>query len=407
MNLGEPAFLTRAILSIPTVTPLVRIPPTCQDATDKHTTGTQILLCDFGNPLERNYTLNVLMNAHDVPLNTKNLTFTINVTSVGNEVNAEDNYRELLLPIRIQADMTITGLSSQDQVVYVAQNKSVRKDLMINHTFEAWNLGPSKVETAMIDIEIPHQLKGPNGEQIFMQVFEPQLSMQSSSGTVTCEPEEPFYYYKPESFSKNDVTIEVDPTAFSEDDNQDSSVIRYSIVSKRSVNTEVLREEAEYPASSPNFRPPPSNRTLYLNCSNQNVDCFRVKCFAGPFTANKSRAIINFKLKPILEIVEPSLDMRDIILFSSRGKVSIVNPTGSVQYEDDKPDGVTVHTMFHGNIPEGTVATWIIVLAIMAGVLILFLITMALHKMGFFRRKEKEELEALTKAGDEATDSGD
>jgi len=54
MNLGEPAFLTRAILSIPTVTPLVRIPPTCQDATDKHTTGTQILICDFGNPLERN-----------------------------------------------------------------------------------------------------------------------------------------------------------------------------------------------------------------------------------------------------------------------------------------------------------------------------------------------------------------
>jgi hypothetical protein len=49
------------------------------------------------------------MNAQDVPLNTKNLTFTINATSVGNEVNAEDNYRELLLPVRIQADMTITG----------------------------------------------------------------------------------------------------------------------------------------------------------------------------------------------------------------------------------------------------------------------------------------------------------
>jgi hypothetical protein len=49
------------------------------------------------------------MNAQDVPLNTKYLNFTINATSVGNEVNAEDNYRELLLPIRIQADMTITG----------------------------------------------------------------------------------------------------------------------------------------------------------------------------------------------------------------------------------------------------------------------------------------------------------
>ena len=49
------------------------------------------------------------MNAQDVPLNTKNLNFTINATSVGNELNVDDNYKELLLPIRIQADMTITG----------------------------------------------------------------------------------------------------------------------------------------------------------------------------------------------------------------------------------------------------------------------------------------------------------
>lgn len=51
----------------------------------------------------------MLINTQDVPLNTKNLIFTINATSVGNELNANDNYKELLLPIRIQADMTITG----------------------------------------------------------------------------------------------------------------------------------------------------------------------------------------------------------------------------------------------------------------------------------------------------------
>ena len=55
------------------------------------------------------YTINVLLNAQDVPLNTEYLNFTINATSVGNEVNADDNYKKLLLPIRIQADMTITG----------------------------------------------------------------------------------------------------------------------------------------------------------------------------------------------------------------------------------------------------------------------------------------------------------
>jgi hypothetical protein len=49
----------------------------------------------------------------------------------------------------------------------------------LDHTFyilQVWNLGPSKVETVMIEFEIPHQLSGPNGEQVFMQVFEPQVS---------------------------------------------------------------------------------------------------------------------------------------------------------------------------------------------------------------------------------------
>jgi hypothetical protein len=121
--------------------------------------------------------------------------------------------------------------------------------------------------------------------------------MLSSSGTVTCEPEEPFFYYKPEDTSKGDVSAEIDPTAFVETEVQESDAVKYSVVAKRSVSN----EDSEYPPSSPNFIPPPSNRTLFLNCSSQKVDCFKVRCFAGPFTPIKSRAVVTFKLKPALE----------------------------------------------------------------------------------------------------------
>ncbi|KDR08411.1 Integrin alpha-PS3 [Zootermopsis nevadensis] len=374
-NIGEPAFLARLVLVIPRVTPLVRIPPNCQDSTEKHATEVQTLVCDIGNPLEKNNTIIVVMNTQDIPVDTTSLVFSINATSVGNESTAVDNYKKLVLPIVIQADMTITGLSSQDQIVYVAQNKSFRDDLILSHSFEVWNLGPSNVETVTIEFEIPHQLDGPNGETIFMQVFEPQLSMTASSGTITCGPEDPFFYYKSDETSKGEVSIEIDPTTFKEDDGPDSNVVKSSVVSKRSVSDD------EFPPSSPNFVPPPSNRTLFLNCSSQKVDCFKVKCLAGPFTPIKSRATINFKLKPILQTLETSLDNKDIILFSSRGKVSILSPPGSMQQIDHKPDGVTVHTVFHGKIPEGSIATWIIVLAIICGILILFFIAMALHKV--------------------------
>jgi len=55
------------------------------------------------------HTINMLMSTQEVPVDTKNLTFTVNATSVGNEVNANNNYKELILPLVIQADMTITG----------------------------------------------------------------------------------------------------------------------------------------------------------------------------------------------------------------------------------------------------------------------------------------------------------
>jgi hypothetical protein len=128
--------------------------------------------------------------------------------------------------------------------------------------------------------------------------------MQSSSGTVSCEPEDPFFYYKPEDSSKGDIALEVDPTAGVEGDGIESEIAKYTIISKRSLSkTELLQDESEYPPSSPNFSSPPSNRTLFLNCSSEKVDCFKVRCLAGPFTPNKSRALINFKLKPSLEIL--------------------------------------------------------------------------------------------------------
>jgi hypothetical protein len=53
--------------------------------------------------------MDLLMSMKDVPAGTKNLTFKVNVTSAGNDINPNDNHKELVLPIVIQADMTIAG----------------------------------------------------------------------------------------------------------------------------------------------------------------------------------------------------------------------------------------------------------------------------------------------------------
>jgi hypothetical protein len=80
-------------------------------------------------------------------------------------------------------------------------------------------------------------------------------------------------------------------------------------LSKRSVSSTETRPEyfvdfmsrlsaPDYTPSTSNFSLPPSNRTLFLNCTDPKVDCFTVMCSGGPFLPNKTQAVINFQLRP-------------------------------------------------------------------------------------------------------------
>jgi hypothetical protein len=56
------------------------------------------------------------------------------------------------------------------------------------------------------------------------------------------------------------------------------------------------------------------------------------------------------------------------------------------------PDEVQVSIILLRHIPKGKVETWVIALAIIGGILLLTLLTMALVKAGFFQRKKRDEL---------------
>ena len=55
------------------------------------------------------YTMDLVISMQYVPSGTKKLVFEMNVTSAGNDVNPDDNHKKLVLPLGVQADVTITG----------------------------------------------------------------------------------------------------------------------------------------------------------------------------------------------------------------------------------------------------------------------------------------------------------
>jgi hypothetical protein len=51
-NMGEPAFLTRVTVVIPKITPIVEIPPICDELPNQDTADNHTLICDIGYPLK-------------------------------------------------------------------------------------------------------------------------------------------------------------------------------------------------------------------------------------------------------------------------------------------------------------------------------------------------------------------
>lgn len=86
---------------------------------------------------------------------------------------------------------------------------------------------------------------------------------------------------------------------------------------------------------------------------------------------------------------------KDIIFFLSRGNVNILESHHIIQKIGHKPDNVIVATMFLGSLITEQIATWIIILSIFLGNLLLILLILILLKIGFFKRKKKREFEIL------------
>lgn len=86
---------------------------------------------------------------------------------------------------------------------------------------------------------------------------------------------------------------------------------------------------------------------------------------------------------------------KDIIFYVTEGSVTITQPDNIAQRESHKPDTVLIATTFLGSPVAQRIAVWIIALSVILGIILLILLILVLIKIGFFKRKQKMELEAL------------
>uniref|UniRef100_A0A3Q1AKW1 Integrin alpha-2 domain-containing protein n=1 Tax=Amphiprion ocellaris TaxID=80972 RepID=A0A3Q1AKW1_AMPOC len=209
----------------------------------------------------------------------------------------------------------------------------------LNLTFQAINKGPSRLPGSTVDIRIPNRLAG-SGADIATVLF------QVADGRGNCTPH------------KNPTPCTIP---------QDRESIFHSIFSFFTK----------------------SGRKV-LDCDRPGRACMTISCSLGPQLKEEALSI-DVKLLLNTEILKR--DSSSVIQFVTRGSVQVNDR--AVEVPNGLPEDISlVFEALHSQEPRGYVVGWIIAISLLVGILIFLLLAVLLWKMGFFRRRYREIIEA-------------
>ncbi|XP_061693013.1 integrin alpha-9 [Syngnathoides biaculeatus] len=310
------------------------------------------LRCSVGFPFMRaqtKYHFAVLFDTSQISGENDTLQFLVQAKSANPEHKLSDNVVDLSIPLIHETDTTITGVVTPSSFVYgnsIDASRFVQLDDMecnfqpLNVTFQVINNGPSRLPGSTVDIRIPNRLAG-NGADMF-HIVETQVADNRGNCTPHRNP--------------TPCTIP-----------QDRESIFYTIVAFFTK----------------------SGRKV-MDCDRPGRPCMTISCSLGPQLKEEA---LNIDLKILLNTEILKRDTSSVVQFVTRGHVQVDDRT--VEVPKGLPEDISlIFEALHSQEPRGYVVGWIIAISLLVGILIFLLMAVLLWKMGFFRRRYREIIEA-------------
>ncbi|XP_030628910.1 integrin alpha-9 [Chanos chanos] len=313
------------------------------------------LKCSVGFPFMRaqtKYHLSVLFDTSRLSGENETLQFLVHARSANPEHESKllDNTLELSIPLVHEVDTAITGVVTPTSFVYgnsIDASRFVQLEGMdcnfqsLNFTFQVINNGPSRLPGSKVDIRIPNRLAG-NGADMFHII-----DTQVEDGRGNCTPH------------KN-------PTPCSIPQDRESifhTIFAFFTKSGRKV----------------------------VDCDRPGRACLTLSCTLG---SQAKEEAISIDVQILLNTEILKRDSSSVIQFVTRGHVQVDNNRAM-----EVPNGLLEETSLvfealHSQEPRGYVVGWIIAISLLVGILIFLLLAVLLWKMGFFRRRYRELIEA-------------
>ncbi|XP_066546619.1 integrin alpha-9 [Amia ocellicauda] len=312
------------------------------------------LKCSVGFPFMRaqtKYHLAVIFDTSHLSGAEENLAFLVTAQSANpeHESKLSDNTLLLSIPLVHEVDTAITGLISPTTFAYGdsidASHFMLLEDMVchfqpLNFTFQVINNGPSSLPGSTVHIRIPNRLVGSGADMFHI------LDTEVVEDRGNC------------TFHRNPTPCNVP---------QDKENIFHTIFSFFTK----------------------SGRKV-LDCDRPGRSCLMITCHLGSLAKEETQ---NIDVRMLLNTEILKRDSSSVIQFVTRGSVMVDNR--AVEVPNGLPEDTSVmFEALHNQEPRGYVVGWIIAISLLIGILIFLLLAVLLWKMGFFRRRYKEIIEA-------------
>ncbi|XP_051007269.1 integrin alpha-8 [Acomys russatus] len=364
-NEGEGAYEAELLVMIPEEADYVGIernnkalrPLSCEY---KMENVTRMVVCDLGNPMVTgtNFSLGLRFAVPRLEKTNMSINFDLQIRST-NKDNPDSNFVSVQINITAVAQVEIRGVSHPPQIVLPIHNWEPEEEPhreeevgpLVEHIYELHNIGPSTISDTILEVGWPFSAR----DEFLLYVFRLQ-----TLGPLRCQTNA--------EINPQDIKPAVSP----EDTPELSAFLRNAtiphLVRKRDVPVVQLHRQS--PAKT-------------LNCTN--IECLQISCAVGRLGGGES-AVLKVRSRlwahTFLQRKNDPYALASLVSFEVK----------RMPYKDQPaklPAGSTViKTSVIWATPNVSfsIPLWVIILAVLLGLLVLAILTLALWKCGFFDR---------------------
>ncbi|XP_019635181.1 PREDICTED: integrin alpha-8-like [Branchiostoma belcheri] len=374
-NAGEGAYEAVMTMDVPDEVDYIGFHKKSKDAQVSCTNDFGVVKCELGNPMEANETIGIYLRLSVSRLSGMNdsVSFVVqaNSSNVEDQTTSFDNEAILTLPVRAFANVGLRGVSIPEQVIVKMKTKQTEDQSdesgpvtvppppkpQFTHIYEILSTGPSTIGKSELKVYFPVKTVG--GASFI------------TLGNITVEGDGQCLVTRMLGLSEFNITSvqigQLSATASPSDTEPPLQELRTR--KRRQVSKAAVREQ--------------------LDCTTSR--CMLITCLFGPLKRN-SIAIV--RLTSFLHLdshdVQRKVIERDVV---STGVFEVLEMPYHIQPVSMSTSLAQIVTPINPEKPTAakrSVQTWVVVLAVMSGLLLLILLVLLLWKAGFFKRKYKQ-----------------